>query len=95
MKSPLAKINSQFSNITSFIDLQETKQMTIRHSSMVNKIDIDQIKLDRHQDHYLITVACLYNSFLHHQYHWNMMKPSRKNSKNKYLIHSKKDLYKT
>ncbi len=54
------------------------KQRTIPQSLMVNNIDNDQIKLDMHQDHYLIKVACLYNSYLHHQYRSNMMKPSTK-----------------
>ena len=66
--------------------------MTIPHSLMVNKIDIDRTKFDMHQDHYLIKVACLYNSFLHHRCQWNMMKPSRKKKvnhkrvKNNYFI---------
>jgi hypothetical protein len=54
------------------------KQMTIRHSLMVNKIDIDRIKLGMHQDRYLIKVASLYNSSLYRQYQLKMMKPSRK-----------------
>ena len=55
---------------------------------MVNKIDIDQTKLDKHRDHYLIRVAYLYNSFQRHRYHWNMMKPSTKKMRiqNKYFI---------
>jgi len=66
------------------------KQRTILQSLMVNNIDNDQIKLDMHQDHYLIKVACLYNSFLHHRYLLNMMKPSRKEThkrvQNNYFI---------
>jgi hypothetical protein len=52
--------------------------MTNHHSLMANRIDIDQITPDMHRDHCLIKVAYPGNSFLHHQYPWNMTQPSRK-----------------